>query len=233
MDDPDLTPDLHDDALVGLARLNRVAGADRGFREPLRALFAAAGPGPVRILDLATGSGDLPVALDRWLARARPDLERRWIGVDISQHALDRATARTRAAGMTFEAVRRNVMTDALPACDIAMCSLFLHHLTHDDAVTSIRRLQESARLGVILGDLRRTRLGLAMATTAGRLLTRSPVVHADAPASVRAAFDDREFGRLLADAGIPSPCTSRVFPQRRIAWWRTTNPGTPETSTA
>ncbi len=234
MDAPDLPRDLHDAALRGLARLNRLAGADRGFRSPLRTLLAECPAGEVGILDLATGSADLPVALDRWLGpRTRSDQKRRWIGVDISDHALDRATARAASSGLRFEGLRRNVITDPLPSCDIAMCSLFLHHLTHAEAVTCIRRLQASARVGVIVGDLRRTRLGLLLATAAARLATRSPVVHADAPASVRAAFDDPAFARILSDAGIRSPRMLDVFPQRRIAWWWSTNACGPETTTA
>ena len=164
MDDPALSPDLHDAALEGLARLNRVAGADIGFREPLARLLDAHDGGPVRLLDLATGSADLPVRLDRWLGRSRPALERRWNGVDISEHALRRAEARARAAGLAFHSCRVDVLENELPPCDIAMCSLFLHHLDDEQAVTAIRRLDASARIGVIVGDLRRTRLGLILA---------------------------------------------------------------------
>ena len=233
MDDPALSPALQDAALDGLARLNRVAGADRGFRAPIANLLAELPSGPIRLLDLATGSGDLPVRLDRWLAHHRPDLERRWIGVDISVHALDRASARAGAAGLSFEGCRADVLSDDLPPCDLAMCSLFLHHLEEDAAVTALRRLDAAATTGVVVGDLRRTRLGLLLATGAARLLTRSPVVHADAPASVRAAFADSEFERLVHRAcspassggcGAGSPVFARAFPQRRIAWWRTTN---------
>lgn len=228
MDDPELGQGLHDHALDGLARLNRLAGADRGFRRPIRTLVGDGASRSIRILDLATGSADLPVALDRWMARRMPGIERHWIGADISSHALDRATARASAAGLRFEPCRVDVLTEPLPPCDIAMCSLFLHHLAHADAVTCVRRLHVAARSGVVVGDLRRTRLGLAMATGAARLVTRSPVVHADAPASVRAAFNDSEFAAILAEATIPAPRFARVFPERRIAWWSTSNPERP-----
>ena len=230
MDDPDLSPELHDAALDGLARLNRVAGADLGFRTPLSRLLEHHPGGDVRLLDLATGSGDLPVRLDRWLGRARPDLARHWQGVDISRHALDRASARARIAGIEFQPHRSDVLLEELPPCDIAMCSLFLHHLDEEQAAITIRRLDASARIGVIVGDLRRTRLGLVLATGAARLLTRSPIVHADAPASVRAAFADEAFERFVQEAapsGIPLHF-HRAFPQRRIAWWRTAKSGGP-----
>lgn len=225
MDDPALSPELHDAALDGLARLNRVAGADVGFRGPLARLLDAHVGGPVRLLDLATGSGDLPVRLDRWLSRTRPGLERCWHGVDISEHALERARDRAKAASVAFEGSRADVLREDLPACDIAMCSLFLHHLDDQQAATAIRRLHEAARIGVILGDLRRTRLGLVLASGAARLFTRSPIVHADAPASVRAAFDDDAFETIVrgsTPAGT-EVTFSHAFPQRRIAWWRTT----------
>ncbi len=230
MDDPDLSPDLHDAALDGLARLNRVAGADLGFRRPLTRLLEHHPAGEIRLLDLATGSGDLPVRLDRWLGRTRPELVRHWQGVDISQHALERAGTRAETAGIEFQPNRSDVLREPLPPCDIAMCSLFLHHLDDAQAAIVIRRLDACARIGVIVGDLRRTRLGLILASGAARLLTRSPIVHADAPASVRAAFADEAFERIVRDA-TPSNIPvnfNRAFPQRRIAWWRTTKPDGP-----
>ena len=69
MDGPGLAPADHLAALRGLSRLNRVSRAGAVMYAHLRRLSALA-PRPLRILDIATGSGDLPL---QWLMRARRD----------------------------------------------------------------------------------------------------------------------------------------------------------------
>ena len=69
MDDPDLEPGRHRHALAGLARLNRVSGSGRLVWSALRDLAVQGGAEPLRILDLATGGGDVPLALVRCAPR--------------------------------------------------------------------------------------------------------------------------------------------------------------------
>jgi len=68
--------------------------------------------------------------------------------------------------------------------------------------------------------DLRRTRAGLALATLASRMATRSAVVHADAPASVRNAWTPAEAAALAARAGLSGARVRRAFPQRWLLEW-------------
>ena len=57
MDDPALDLARHGQALRGLARLNRVSGADRIPWHAIRA-WARGSDGPFTVLDVATGSGE-------------------------------------------------------------------------------------------------------------------------------------------------------------------------------
>ena len=107
-----------------------------------------------------------------------------------------------------------------LPAADIVTCSLFVHHLDEAGAVALLARLSAASRHLLLVTDLRRTRAGLALASVAARLATRSPVVHADAPASVRAAFTPDEARQLAQRAGLRDAVVSRVFPQRWLLRW-------------
>lgn len=218
MDDPDLPRPDHDHALDGLARLNAWSRADVPFRGPLHELLSGV-PGEATILDLATGSGDLIVRLDPWLTHhGRPV---RWAAADISGHALERTSARGAAAGIRIRTHRLDVLSEPLPACDVAICSLFLHHLDSDSIVKVLERLGDTARLGGVVCDLRRSTLGLLLASTSARLATRSPVVHYDAPASVRASLTSSELLELARKAGLPDARVDHVFPQRQRLTWR------------
>ncbi len=213
MDEPSLPRDEHTEALRGLARLNRLAGSTRLIAAPLFA-WARAQRRPLRVLDLATGSGDLPVALTHRARKAGLDLTVH--GCDISTHAL--AVARDRADDNVhfFEC---DVLSDAWPAgYDAYVNSLFLHHLPEDDAVALLARLRDAPF--AVVSDLRRCRRGAWLAAAVPRVVTRSAVVHEDAVLSVGNAFTERELRELARRAGLEHAHIKRRWPFRMVLTW-------------
>jgi hypothetical protein len=89
--------------------------------------------------------------------------------------------------------------------------------------VALLRRMAASARRGILVSDLERTRAGLVLAWMASHALCRSPVVRHDGPASVRAAFRKDEARALAGQAGLGGAFTlTRSWPQRlRLRWKR------------
>src|SRR5437763_1778104 len=75
--------------------------------------------------------------------------------------------------------------------------------LEESDALTMLRHMRDAAAELVLVNDLERSRLGFALAWVACRLLSRSPVVHFDGPASVRSAFTPKEALALAERAGL------------------------------
>lgn len=157
---------------------------------------------PVTILDLASGSADIPVAVVRW-ARKR-GLNVTVIASDASADILE--LARTRCAGFPEISLEqydaRNV---PLPAnhVDIVLCSLALHHFDPDNAVQVLREMHRLGRSGFILNDLRRGRLGFWAAWLASRITTRNRLTRNDAPLSVQRAYTPAELANLLHRAGV------------------------------
>lgn len=237
MDDPGLDPAAHEAALRGLARLNWFSGVSKQMYRRLRKI-ALSSPRPLRVLDIATGSGDLPID---WLLQSRLDgIPLAMTGVDISPQAI--ATARARAAvagveevepmtagesgrsGWTAEWLVANALEDPLPDdFDVVTCSLFLHHLEDEDVVRLLRVMRDATDGGgdlrrLLICDLARSRWNLAAVSVASRLLSRSPIVHGDAVLSVRAAMTRGEFAELAEVAlGIPVR-VSPLFPCRFIS---------------
>ena len=226
MDDPNLGAADHDHALHGLARLNRLASADLIIWNRLRPHLEALPEGrSIRILDVATGSGDLPTRLALRTRRSFPDLEVAWMGCDISDHALDAARRRADASGVRFETHRVDITTDALPPADFVMCSLFLHHLETAMVCRLIRNMADATGRALLVSDLQRTRLGLLLAWTSARLFSRSPIVHFDAPASVRAAFTIDELEEVVRTAGLEHARVTRAMPERMLLEWTPPEP--------
>src|SRR5262245_10491006 len=72
MDDPAATRDEQATALRFLRMVNaRLGGAQAAIRHLRRWSHAWPASAPIRILDVATGSADIPVAMARWARNAR------------------------------------------------------------------------------------------------------------------------------------------------------------------
>ncbi|MHC4893372.1 MAG: class I SAM-dependent methyltransferase, partial [Planctomycetota bacterium] len=93
MDDPQLEPQRHRDALAGLARLNAWSVSDRALFKPIAALATQLGR-PLRLLDVACGGGDQIVRLAR--RARRQGFELRPSGLDVSPLALEVAADKAR-----------------------------------------------------------------------------------------------------------------------------------------
>jgi SAM-dependent methyltransferase len=219
MDRPDLDETAHALALKGLGRINRVSSS-ASILWPAIAALGRGNPGRmIRVLDLATGGGDVAIDLARRVRRA--GLEVRIEGCDVSPVGVAFAARAARAAGVPVRFFRLDALSEPLPeGFDILTCSLFLHHLADDDAVGLLRAMAGAARHSIAVNDLVRSRIGYGIAWAGCRLLSRSPIVHHDGPASVRAAFSLAEARQLAERAGLDGCKLERRWPWRFLLSW-------------
>jgi 2-polyprenyl-3-methyl-5-hydroxy-6-metoxy-1,4-benzoquinol methylase len=211
MDRPQpVSPELESD-LRNLRALNRFFGSYRLVRCFLRRWIE---PGEaLRVLDLATGSGDIPRMVVSF-ARA--------LDVSVTVEAVDFQPS-------TIEIARR--LSEEFPeiqyhcadvqrfgsekSYDIVLSSLALHHFSRDDAVQLLRRCRALSRGCVLVADLRRgwlAKLGVELITA---LFFRQPMTRNDARVSVARAFSFRELHDLARAAGW------RDFGHRRFRFAR------------
>jgi len=229
MDDPGLDSQLLFGALRGLTTINFLSASPRIVWSPIAQLARELKTDRLRVLDIATGAGDIPRAL--WKKSQRAGLRLEIHGLDISARSLAFAREKIPAcAPLQFSQL--DALTEPLPAdYDVIMCSLFLHHLTEQSVVLLLQKMSKAARHLVLVNDLRRGRDGLLLAHLAGRFLSTSPVVRIDAVRSVRAAFTLAEAQALAAKAGLAGATISRCWPCRYLLQWRQktiTPPGAP-----
>ncbi|HEY2626708.1 MAG TPA: methyltransferase domain-containing protein [Candidatus Udaeobacter sp.] len=153
-----------------------------------------------RIVDLATGSGDIP--------RLIVDYARQ-IGAQVEVDALDRQPA-------TIEIARKlSTNYGEISYCeadilewnpagpyDIALCTLALHHFSDEDAVRLLRRCRELSRKFVLVSDLRRGFLLKAGVYLLTSVIFREPMTRYDARLSAARAFSFSEMQILAVRAG-------------------------------
>jgi SAM-dependent methyltransferase len=218
MDSPDLDEGCHRRALDALGRINRWSGcAPRLWAEVRPAASRPQGEGPLRILDVACGGGDVALRLER-LAR-RDGVAVRLHGCDASAVAVARAREQAAVAGSTARFSRLDVLREPLPAADVVYSTLFLHHLDEQDAERLLAAMAAAARRMVVVQDLDRSIAGLGLAVLGVYLLTRSSVARVDGPRSVRAAYRPREALALARRAGLQAR-VRRCWPQRYSLVW-------------
>lgn len=153
----------------------------------------------ITIVDLATGSADIPRAILRWAERKGFDLH--IVGVDrhptISQEAMSpqpdpRLTiVRADALDLPFES----------EVFDYALTNMFMHHLDEDAAVTLLQEMDRVARRGIVVADLERDRAAYRWISLF--TLCANPMVRHDARVSVAQAFTRGEILTLCGRAGI------------------------------
>lgn len=214
LDDPDaLTANLRD-----LRRINRWLGGVNLSAAAIEAL--AAHRVALTLIDVGTGGADIPLAL---LGRAAArDRQLSIVAVDSRPEVLAAAVRATPVLATT-EGLDLHVGDGrSLPypdrSFDIAHASLVLHHLAPEAAVSMLREMARVARLGVVVNDLHRGRLGWLGAWLVGHVLTANRYTRHDAPLSVRRAYRADEMAAMLRDAGLTPVRTLRGALGQRYA---------------
>lgn len=219
MDQPDLDPHQHTAALHSLARINYWSRSVGILWSPLRQLAERLGVKSLTVLDLATGSGDIPLGL--WSKARRKGIDLQILGCDVSDCAVEAARAQNIQQGAAVRFEQRDVLADPPTVqYDAVICSLFLHHLEEDQAVQLLRIMSTAARHLLLVNDLERSVTGFLLVKLATRLLSRSPVVWIDGPRSVEGAFSLAEARKLANLAGLESAVVERRHPCRFLLSW-------------
>lgn len=218
MDDPSLSDEEHRRALAGLARLNRISGVARAMYRHIRRHALARADRRLCILDVASGSGDLPIT---WAKLARREgLNLQLTLLDTRPVAIQEQQRRSRLAGLEILSLQHDCLQSPLPSgFDVVTCSLFLHHLDEHQTFRLLQSMQAASDNAMIICDLERTRFNSMLVQLGSRVLSRSPIVHHDAAVSVRSAYTMEEFQRIAEDALARPIRVQRSFPCRFIAY--------------
>jgi ubiquinone/menaquinone biosynthesis C-methylase UbiE len=167
-----------------------------------------------RILDVATGSADIPLALSKWGTSHGVNLD--IVGTDVSSQVL--SEARRYLVGSDVRLARADALS--LPwrhqSFDIVCCCLALHHFSPSHATQVLREMWRVARHFVVVTDLRRSYPAYVGTWLATHVLAPNVLTRHDGPLSVLRSYTPRELLDLAGVAGIApvSVRTHRFFRQ-------------------
>ena len=196
--------------LNDLGKIHRWFGGISTTQELVLRTVKRSGRNEVSLLDVASGSGELPLAV-------RDRLKRR--GIPLTVTLLDRAPSHLNGSA---SAVIGDALATPFPhrAFDVVSSSLFVHHLEPPEIVRFANECLRVCRIAVIINDLRRSWLQLA-AVYAGFLLFRNRLTRHDGPASVRRAYTVSELRGILeqSQAARIEITTHYLFRVGAILW--------------
>jgi len=214
LDDPRADRDAVRLSLRNIARANRYFGGWRAARTGLARLLAHHRAATLTLLDVGTGAGDLLHRARRWSARR---------GIALRMIGLDQHPA---AAQLAHESGIPAVIGcgSALPlpdrSVDIVMLSQVAHHLAPESLAIMAREVTRVSRVGVVLADLRPSRLAGAAYRLTGPLLGFDHFTVVDGITSLERGFTPARLRRELGAAGV-TPWLTTQLGVRIVAAWR------------
>lgn len=213
LDDPTADSPVVAESLRNIARANRWLGGLAAVRHGLRRLLGGR-TGPVTLLDVGTGTGDIPAMARAWSRQRGLDL----VAFGIERHPVAARLAHDggllTAIGCGGELPLRNASVDLVVLSQVA------HHLDADSCVAVFRECDRVARIGVVIADLQRSVAAQAGFWFASRALGFDRVTRADGVTSLRRGFTAVTLRQLLSRAGVDARVERRPG-ARLVATWQ------------
>jgi ubiquinone/menaquinone biosynthesis C-methylase UbiE len=201
-------------SLRDLRRINTYLGGARVVCEPALRLLRERGLKDATLLDVGTGSADIPLRLAQ--NARREGIRLRVVALDNNARHLQIARAELadedRVLPLQADAFRLPLPDGGI---DGVLSSLFLHHFRPPQIVQLLREFDRVSRFGWVMNDLVRSYVPLIFFRLTTPIFARSYLTRHDGLASIRRAYTVAEMRHIVAAAGLPDVQVRGHFPYR------------------
>ena len=215
IDNLNADPKLLRDELKSIRTVNRFFGGFSTIRQGILVLLNNEEDGAeIRILDLGTGSADLPA----YLLGIGPQLRKRFTIAAVDNHPSVLGVARERTHGLADLTIEQADLLDLKyppQSFDIVLCSLTLHHFSSEEVIGILRSMKRLSRIGFVVNDLRRSRVAAWLTWMYIHLTTTNVMTVTDSYRSVLRGFTRDEMRSMAEQAGV------KTFEIRKKAFFR------------
>lgn len=195
MDDFDLKGEILDLLLSDLRNVNTWLGGTSITISGIKKLLAGIPKNrTISILDI--GCGDGAILRECLRVGQKEGYSFRIIGVDANQNIIETAKKRTEeSAEIRF--IHTNVFSETFNEIDfdIALCTLFLHHLSDSEIKMLLNKIIVKAKVGLVINDLHRNRIAFSLFKIFGRLFLKTKIARHDGLVSIARGFKRQELG--------------------------------------
>jgi ubiquinone/menaquinone biosynthesis C-methylase UbiE len=218
LDRGDLPPSEVEDSLADIRWVNLRLGGYRAAARCILPLLLAEKERSFRLLDLGSGSADVPAHLGRQAGREGVTLKT--VAVDL--RILHLATAR-RTNGSGPRLVTADVFSLPFPdsSFDWVLSTLFFHHFSPDQNVRILREMARLGRRGLFVVDLERHRIPLGVVKLMASVFFRSRTSMRDGITSLAQAYTRSEMEAIARRSGLGRFEARKIRPFRLFLFGR------------
>lgn len=212
------THDEYIECLKKLFSVNKIFGFFRGTVKTLKII-----PQKSSLLDVGCGGGLFILHLSKIFPTMK------MLGVDISNTAINDAKIslrhwqkKTPKINVSFNLQEHSHLDFMKNSFDIILATLVCHHLSNDELIAFLQKVQGIASKAVIINDLHRHRFAHWMYRILSPLIFRNRLITHDGLISIRRGFTKPEWQQLLNKAGIKNYQLTWCFPFRwQLILWK------------
>lgn len=174
--------------------VNKYLGGKAPVQKFIETYMLRYGLAEISVLDIGSGFGDIPISIQKNLARK--GLKTDFTCLELDPLAARQAQKNIKKSNANLNIIQADILDyHPLHRFDIAVGSMFYHHLT-DSQVTSLINHLSSFCNAALINDLHRTALTFTGCRIASLFLP-SAVSH-DALLSVKKGFTEKDFERII-----------------------------------
>ncbi|WP_103866167.1 methyltransferase domain-containing protein [Aquimarina sp. I32.4] len=193
MDDPMVNKKDLLVALSDISRTNQLLGGNeitiRAVQKLSKDVYNSSS---VTILDLGCGDGEMLRAIANSYRKQKKTVK--LIGVDVNKNSIESG----KGLNLLYPEItlyQQDVMNlePSQFSCDIAICTLTLHHLSNEEIKKMINKVIKISSIGVIINDLHRSRIAYYLFKLFSFFFIRGYIAKNDGLVSIKRGFKKSE----------------------------------------
>lgn len=150
----------------------------------------------VTILDIGCGDGELLRQCSEFGKRNNFDFK--LIGIDFNENILNYAETKSKNyLNIKYQKVDVFSEENLIPNCDIALCTLFLHHFSKEKIEFLLQVLLNKTSIGIIVNDLERSRPAFNLFKIISQFFLKTETARHDGLISVARGFKKAELKNI------------------------------------
>ena len=167
----------------------------------------------VRIVDLASGGGDVTLAIARKLKQL--NVEHNIVGIDFNSESISYAESKLRSDDLV-QFINCNIMDDdfLLPECDLLISTQFVYHFKDEELSMFLEKVKSRVSHSIIFSELRRSSLAHFLFGLS-RFLPFHRIIRMDGKKAIRRAFSKKDWHAILNEVTNVEYILKDMFPFR------------------
>lgn len=164
----------------------------------------------VTILDIGCGDGEL--LRNCALYAKKNELKFECIGIDFNENILNYAEKQSKEfPNIKFIKVDAFLEEELIPNCDIAMCTLFMHHFSNEKIEGLLKIMLNKSKKGLVINDLERSSMAFNLFKIGSKLFLKTKTAKHDGLVSIARGFKKTELQAI----------SKKIPNQQSIIQWR------------